>query len=146
VISRTPAADQARASRDDRRDRARIFRAARIGHDAEGAELVAAFLHGEERAHRTGRAARTRRAKGRQVVELVLGGELGVERARRARAAAIIRQAVIALRPDDEIDAGRAADDLGAFGLRDAAGDGDQHAALGCARGPSASRRRPSSE
>ena len=33
---------------DDLRDRPRDFGAARIGHDAEGAELVAAFLHGEE--------------------------------------------------------------------------------------------------
>ena len=33
---------------DDLRHRPRHFRAARIGHDAEGAELVAAFLDGEE--------------------------------------------------------------------------------------------------
>ena len=33
---------------DDRGDRTRDLGAARIGHDAEGAELVAAFLHGEE--------------------------------------------------------------------------------------------------
>ena len=38
-------------------------------------------------------------------------------------------QAVIALRPDHEIDRRRAADDLLAFGLRDAAGDRDRHAA-----------------
>src|SRR5438105_696292 len=31
-----------------RRSGSRIFRAARIGHDAEGAELVAAFLDGQE--------------------------------------------------------------------------------------------------
>ena len=35
---------------DDCRDRPRDFGAARIGHDAEGAELVAAFLHGDESA------------------------------------------------------------------------------------------------
>ena len=45
---------------DDLRDRARDFRAARIGHHAEGAELVAAFLHGEE----GGDAARWRSRRG----------------------------------------------------------------------------------
>ena len=35
---------------------------------------------------------------------------------------------VIALRTDDDIDHRRAADDLAAFGLRDAAGDRDVHA------------------
>ena len=34
-------------------------------------------------------------------------------------------QVVIGLRPDDDVDAGRAARDLGAFGLGDAAGDRD---------------------
>ncbi len=37
------------------------------------------------------------------------------------------RQLVIILRADDEIDGGRAAHDLRAFGLRDAAGDGNLH-------------------
>ena len=36
---------------DDRLDRPRHLGAARIGHDAEGAELVAAFLHREEGGH-----------------------------------------------------------------------------------------------
>ena len=40
-----------------------------------------------------------------------------------------VRQPVIALRSDHEIDDGRAADDLLAFGLRDAAGDRDRDAA-----------------
>jgi hypothetical protein len=44
------------------------------------------------------------------------------------------RQAMIALRPDHEIDDRRAADDLLALGLRDAAGDRDRRAAL--ARAP----------
>ncbi len=34
-------------------------------------------------------------------------------------------QAVIGVRPDDDVDARRAADDLGPLGLRDAAGDDD---------------------
>ena len=33
---------------DDLRNRPRDFRAARIGHDTERAEFVAAFLHGDE--------------------------------------------------------------------------------------------------
>ena len=45
---------------DDLRDRPRDFGAARIGHDAEGAELVAAFLHGDE----GGNAARARSPRG----------------------------------------------------------------------------------
>ena len=62
---------------DDLRDRPRDFGAARIGHDAEGAELVAAFLHGDE-----GRdAARARRcaARRREMIELVLGRKFGVD-------------------------------------------------------------------
>ena len=63
--------------RDDLRDRARHFRASRIGHDAEGAELVAAFLHGQERSYASaddlGAAGR------RQVLELVLDGVGGLD-------------------------------------------------------------------
>ncbi len=62
---------------DDLCDRARHFRAARIGHDAEGAELVAAFLHGDEGRH----AALADRGAARrgEMVELVLDRKLGVD-------------------------------------------------------------------
>ena len=38
---------------------------------------------------------------------------------------------MVALRADDEIDGGRAPYDLGAFGLRDAADDGDERVVPG---------------
>ena len=52
----------------------RVFAAARVGHDAEGAELVATFLHGEEHA---GTGVHVLR---RQCVELVFGGKFGFQR------------------------------------------------------------------
>ena len=82
------------------------------------------------------------------MVELVLDRKLGVDDLAVARGAREqVRQAVIGLRPDHEIDGRRAADDLLAFGLRDAAGDGDASR-----RGPRraaasfSTRMRPSSE
>ena len=121
---------------DDLHDRPRRFGAARIGHDAERAELVAAFLHGDEGRY----AARARRlaARRRELVELVLDRKLGVDHGALAAFALRARaqrrgKAVIALRPDHEIDRRRAADDLLALGLRDAARDCDRHAAA-CAR------------
>ena len=47
----------------------------------------------------------------------------------RLRARHHFRQAMIVLRADHEIDRAGAADDFLAFGLRDAAGDRDHHAA-----------------
>ena len=113
---------------DDLHDRARHLGAARIGHDAEGAELVAAFLHGHE--GRDAARARRRAARRRQQIELVLDRELGVDHAFAApNARQQSRQPMVALRPDHEIDRRRAADDLLAFRLGDAAGDRDHHAA-----------------
>ena len=112
---------------DDRGDRPRHLGAARVGHDAERAELVAAFLHGDEGRHA---ALADRGAAGRgELAELVLDRKLGVENLAVRGAGQHLRQPVIALRPDHEIDPGRAAEDLLAFGLRDAAGDGDRHVA-----------------
>src|SRR5690606_1524736 len=87
--------------------------------DAEGAEFVASLLHREERA---GSLA----SRFRQVIELGLDGALGLHDAS-PRAFAIRRrqqgrQTVIALRADDQIDMGRAAQDLLAFRLGLAAG------------------------
>src|SRR5882724_7024471 len=64
---------------DDLVDRPRGLGAARIRHHTEGAELVAAFLHGHER--RYAAAARGFAAWRRERVELVLDRELGVDRA-----------------------------------------------------------------
>ena len=63
---------------DDVVPRPRDFGAARIGHDAIGAEFVAAFLHGEEGA-RAGAAAR------RQRVEFADRRHVGVDRPGPAR-------------------------------------------------------------
>ena len=94
--------------------------AARIGHDAERAELVAAFLDGHEGGdaapgHRLGRARR-------QAGELVLDGKVGVDHARtNFRLAQQRRQAMVALRADDDVDRRLTAHNFGAFGLGEAA-------------------------
>ena len=67
---------------------------------------------------------------GGQESELVLNREFGFDRAAVAlRARQQLRQMMVALRADHDIDHRRAADDLGAFGLRDAAGHRDAHLA-----------------
>ena len=106
---------------DHLRDRAREFGAAGIGHDAEGAELVAAFLHGDEGRNAAGEDRR--RLRRRQMAELVLGRQFRIDDAAALRLRQQFRQAVIGLRADDEVDGRLAPLDLGAFGLRDAAGD-----------------------
>ena len=118
--------------------RPRGFRAARIGDDAEGAELVAAFLHRQKRADRPVSARPRPRfaatADLRQVVEFGFIGKVGIDRRsvlRRARQQR--RQPVIALRPDHRIDNRRPRHDLLAFRLRNAAGDDDLHPAPGLA-------------
>ena len=82
------------------------------------------------------------------MIELVLDRKFGLDdRVARVRAREQVGQAVIALRPDHEIDRRRAADDLLAFGLRDAAGDRDRSRGGPRARPPAfSSRMRPSSE
>ena len=67
---------------------------------------------------------------GGQEAELVLDRKFGLQRAAVALGARQqLRQMMIALRPDHDVDDRRAADDLLAFGLRDAAGDRDAHVA-----------------
>ena len=118
---------------DDARDRPRHFDAARIGHDAERAELVAAFLHGDERRH-TARADRIAR-RSLQHLELVLRRKLGVDDNFAARSAGDeIGQAMVALRSNHDVDVTRAPDDLLAFSLRDTARNRD-HEAAAFARG-----------
>ena len=113
---------------DDCREGAADLGTAGVGDDAIGAELVAPFLHRQERG-RAGLAA------GRERAELGNGGHVGVDRAALCRCLGDeIGQVVIGLRADDDIDLG-AMGDLLALGLRDAAGDGDHRiGAVGKAR------------
>jgi hypothetical protein len=133
VISRTPASARRSALRGSGR-RAGDLGPAGIGHNAEGAELVAAFLDGEK-AVATPRARMAFSGAFGSGVELVFGGKLGLDDALAvARPRQRLGQAVIGLRPDDDIDDRRAADDLLTFGLGHTAGDRDhQVAAFGIA-------------
>ena len=77
--------------------------------------------------------------------EFVLGGELGLDHALAGLGAGQqIRQAMIALRPEDQIDGLGTARDLLALGLGDAAGDADLEVPARSRARSSASR--PSSE
>ncbi len=110
------------------RDGPRDFGAACIGHHAEGAEFVAAFLNGDER--RDAPRANGGRLRRRQKSEFVLGGELGLQRvAVLFGAGEQFRQVMIALRADHDVNHGCPVDDLLALSLRHTAGDGDVHAA-----------------
>ena len=102
--------------------------AARVGHHAEGAEFIAAFLHRDERRDAAGAdCIRPRRG---QESELVLDRKFGLQRTAVALGMRQqLRQMMVTLRTDHDIDHRRAADDLLALGLRDAAGDRDAHVA-----------------
>ncbi len=121
--------------RDDRRHRARYFRSASVGDDAEGAELVATLLHGEEGG---GRGLCPGRAGGPPRLLACCPAA--------ANFSATANSVSIAGRPGrtSAIIAGRrwydwgpttistllaAAHDLRPFGLRHAAGDAEQHGA-----------------
>ena len=113
---------------DDFRDRTGYFGAAGIGHHAKRAKLVATFLHSDERRNAAG--ADRCRVRRRQKAELVLNREFGLQRAAVAFCLRQkLRQMMVALRTDHDIDGGRAADDLRAFRLRDAAGHRDADSA-----------------
>src|SRR5260370_368922 len=100
--------------------RPRRLHAARVRHDAKGAELVAAFLHSDEGRYTA--AADRGAARRCEVIEFVVDRELGLDRLAVARGARQqIGQAVIALRTHYEIHRRCAADDFLAFSLRDAA-------------------------
>src|SRR5690606_29698417 len=101
--------------------RAAVFRTAGIGYDAEGAELVAAFLY----RHESGMAAPA--GRGRQVVELGFGWKIGFDH-RLAPTGAFhhVGQTMVGLRAEDDVDEGGAGADLGALGLRNAAANSDQ--------------------
>ena len=79
-------------------ERTRDFGTAGIGHHAIGAELVAAFLHRQER-------TRADFAAGRERVELGLGGHVGIDRAAaRDGFSDHSGQAVVGLRADHHAD------------------------------------------
>ena len=107
----------------DRLHRPGVFRAAGIGHHAEGAELVAALLHGEEGGDAGDGAI------GGKGVELLFRREIGRQPLAQGAMGAgdQFRQLVVGLRANDEIHRRLAAHDLLALGLGDAAGDGDGH-------------------
>ena len=110
--------------RDDAFDRPRGFRAARVGHHAERAEFIAAFLHGDECAD-AALANLVRRRRG-EVIELAFGGEIrGKDLAGGSGAAQKLGQAVVALRSNDDIHRFLAPENFLSFGLRDAARDND---------------------
>src|ERR1700683_1706647 len=103
------------------------FRAAGIGHDTERAELVATLLHGDESGNAAG--ADGRRTWRSEMIEFVVERKFGIDGFSPALGAREqLRQPMIALRPEYEIDGWSPADDLCAFGLRDTAGDGDDDA------------------
>ncbi|MGY3630616.1 hypothetical protein ACVWWI_007547 [Bradyrhizobium sp. USDA 3686] len=111
---------------DDLCHRPRDFRATRVRHDAEGAELVAAFLHRDESGNAAG-ADRAGLGLG-QEAELVLSREFGLDGAAFiAGALQQLRQMMIALRSHHDVDRGCTAHDLLALGLCHAACDRDLH-------------------
>ncbi|PKQ03013.1 MAG: hypothetical protein CVT73_16620, partial [Alphaproteobacteria bacterium HGW-Alphaproteobacteria-12] len=113
---------------EDTRNRPGELGAARVGHDAEGAELVASFLNGEK----SRRAACQRLAPfgRRQARELVIGGEFRLDDAGSAvrEARDIFGQAVIGLGAEHKIDRWCAAAYFLPLGLCDAACDADGEA------------------
>ena len=113
---------------DDFLHRPRNFDATRVRHDTERAELVAPFLHGDERRN-TAFGDYLPLGLG-QDLKLVLDRKFSVDTLfATPRTRNHFGQAMIVLRADDKIYRARAADDLLAFGLRHAAGDCDHHAA-----------------
>src|SRR5258707_3045468 len=106
----------------------RDFSAARIGHHTESTELVAAFLHSDEGGNATLRNGVSFGC--RQNIEFVLDRKFGVDDFLSAlRAGDHLRQAVIILRADDQIDSAGAANNFFALRLRDTAGDREQYTA-----------------
>ena len=94
---------------------------ARIGHHAEGAEFIAAFLNGQERGRSTGGAGTFV-----QGVEFVFFGEIRIDRTFAALHGFFhLWEAVVGLRSDDQVHNRCTRHDLFAFGLRDTASNAD---------------------
>ena len=115
------ALDQVAGLFEDAAGRAAYFGATGIGHHAERTEFVTALLHRQK-----GGGATRRLGSVAQGVEFVVGGKIGIKRrAPGAHLGLHLGQAVIALRPDHQIDQRLAAHDLFALGLRDTARHAD---------------------
>jgi len=121
------AGDQAFGFGEDFDGRARMLGATGIGYHAEAAKLVAALLDRKE-----SRNALGRRSLG-QMIELGLDRKIDVEHPAllACRTGDQLRQAVVGLRAEHQVNLGRAAQDLSALGLRDTAGHCDGHARPG---------------
>ena len=113
---------------DHRRRRPAPLGASGVGHHAEGAELVATLLHGQERRRPGGVAF------DRQRVELLVRREVRRQplTPRPVRGGDQFRQAVIGLRPHHQVHHRRPRHDLRALGLGHAAGDDDGGVAAAC--------------
>ena len=108
---------------EDVGDRPHPLVAARVRHDAEGAELVAAF---DDRDVGLQRVATARDAeRKRDVLDRVEIDRGACARAAAGRRVDEHRQALQVLRTDDHVHGGRAFQNLLAFLLRDAPRDGD---------------------
>ena len=108
---------------EDVGDGARILQPARVGHHAEGTELVAPFLNGEKR----GRTPR-RRLPG-QRIEPGFDGKRGIDDGAPFGLGDHVGKPVVRLGTEHDIDPGRSTTDLLPFGLRDAPGHGEHHGA-----------------
>ncbi len=110
------------------RDVARIFRAARVGHNAERAEFIAAFLNGKEC-----RCTFLAGMLAGEFVELVINGKVSVYNAFRAIRASDLRdhfwKLIVGLRTENHVDIFGAVENNIALGLRDAACDSEKHLA-----------------
>src|SRR5215207_1175845 len=106
-------------------DGAGEFRTARIGDDTKSAKFIAALLN----RHESGDATRDRflRRGSRQMAIFFLSGKISFDDAAVVLSEAFEKawQAMIALGTEDDIDSGRPADNLLAFGLGHTASNGD---------------------
>src|SRR3954469_2250629 len=101
---------------DDVCGRTRYFPAPSVGHHAERAEFVAAFLHGNE--SRDAPCTDRIRPWCRQETEFVVRREFGLDgTALSLGLGQELRQVVVTLGADDNVDRGRASDDFIAFRL-----------------------------
>ena len=119
-------ADKVAGLPQNRRGGAALFGAAGVWHNAEAAKLIATFLDGQKRgdALRSGAIG--------EVVELVLRREIRLDHLAAGAGCSgdHFRQPMIRLRPQHDIDIGRAGKDFRALGLSDTAGDRQDHPAV----------------
>src|SRR5882724_13135997 len=119
-----PRRHRATRLRQDLRDRARVLRAARIGDDAEAAELVASFLDRQKGRH----SLLCRRF--RQVVKFGLDRKVGGKDAATSSTQGPgdqFRKQMVVLWAEHEVDEWGSSQNLGTRGLRNAAADRADH-------------------